>query len=136
MDTSAFFARKRQEQQQQNPSRKLSNDTKPWWQDTNYTQPEISEKVNDSATSPSHPSRSIRNDGNCPNCNSGSFVKPSSTSAARCFDCGFIEGRQVNDLDTLNIMSPSADARVLHVRQTADGGAHKYRARISRNAAE
>jgi hypothetical protein len=141
MDTSTFFQKKRQEQQKQNPSQRLPGDIKPWWQDPDYTKSnkdrptEPMEAVDDNRdfTRADH----LRSgSGNCPNCNSTSFIKPSASSTARCFDCGYIDGRQVNDLDTLNILAPSVEARTLHVKQTADGGAQKYRARISRNGDE
>lgn len=142
MDTSAFFARKRQELQASSPqSHGHAANTVPWWQDPEYTrsnrdQPtEPIETVNEQHDF-SRADHLRSSSSNCPNCNSASFMKPSASAAARCFDCGYIQGREVNDLDTLNIMAPSTEARTLKVRQTADGGAQKYRARISRNASD
>jgi hypothetical protein len=147
MDTSAtsattrFFDKKRQELQKNlppSPSRSLD---RPWWQDPDYTKPDNrvptdEPQMADGVHDFSRADHLKSNRGNCPNCGSTSFVKPGASAAARCFDCGYIEGRQVNDLDTLNIMAPSSEARTLHVRQTADGGAHRYRARIGRSASD
>lgn len=52
--------------------------------------------------------------GNCPNCGSGNYVKPSASSSTRCFECGYIEGRVVNDLDNFAL---TPDAKRLSVRQ-------------------
>lgn len=52
--------------------------------------------------------------GNCPNCGSTDFVSPSASHATRCFACGYIQGRQVNDLDTMAI---TADVKTVNVRQ-------------------
>jgi hypothetical protein len=139
MDTSTFFQKKRQEQQKQNPSPNYQGNL-PWWQDPDYTRSNRDrptqpiETVKDSNHDYSRADHLKSNTGNCPNCGSGSFVKPGASAAARCFDCGYISGREVNDLDTMNIMALNGDAKTLHVKQTADGGAQKYRARISRDA--
>jgi hypothetical protein len=137
MDTSAFFARKRQELQKNQPPSNSRPLDRVWWQEDtlnehrkDFTPKEVIDDNHDFSRA-----EHLKKSGKCPNCNSTSFMKPSSSGAARCFDCGYIEGRQVNDLDTLNIMS-SQDAKTLHVKQTADGGAQKYRARISRDANE
>jgi hypothetical protein len=65
----------------------------------------------------------------CPNCASEDFVKPSSSSAARCFSCGYIEGRDIKDLNTFAAM-PSA--RTIQVRQTASA----HGARMGTSVAE
>jgi hypothetical protein len=52
--------------------------------------------------------------GSCPNCNSPDFMSVAA-SAPRCFACGYIQGRQVNDLDTFAV---AVDANTLKVRQT------------------
>lgn len=57
--------------------------------------------------------------GDCPNCGSGDYVKPSALVVARCWNCGYTEGRVTNDLDTFVAMP---DARTLSVRQL--DGAH------------
>jgi hypothetical protein len=142
MDTSKFFQVKRQESQKNNPQLpRLPGDVKPWWQDASYTQSNRDRDTQPLETVDDKHDFSradhLRSGNNiCPNCGSTSFVKPSASVASRCFDCGYIDGRQVNDLDTMNIMSLNGDAATLKVKQTADGGAQKYRARISRNAAE
>lgn len=56
------------------------------------------------------------NAGNCPNCGSGNYVSPSASSANRCFDCGYIAGREVNNLDTFSV---AADVRTVQVRQAS-----------------
>ena len=40
----------------------------------------------------------LRNSGRCPECDSGNFGRGANTSAAmRCFDCGYVEGRNIAD---------------------------------------
>lgn len=34
-----------------------------------------------------------RNSSNCPKCGSGNFMKAQSTVAPRCYDCGYVDGR-------------------------------------------
>lgn len=49
-------------------------------------------------------------------------MKPSASAATRCFSCGYVDGRQLNDPDLMSgIVNPSS-VQTLHVRQTADGG--------------
>ena|ERR1700728_2284425 len=140
---NTFWERKKQQLQQEG---KLPAPRQPvtshgaWWQDE---QP-VPKQNDNPMQSPLHAVSADGHDfskathlsskaGNCPNCGSGDYVKASASTAARCWACGYIDGRQVNDLDTLPI---SADVRTVAVRQTADGGSAKSRIRISRNPAE
>lgn len=135
MDTSAFFARKRQELQPVQPQRQ---NNLPWWQDPDRSgaKPQQEQIIpQDSDHDYSRADHLKSHTGNCPHCGSASYMKPSSSGAARCFDCGYISGRQVNDLDTMNIMAADS-AQTLHVKQTADGGAQKYRTRIGKSGAD
>lgn len=54
--------------------------------------------------------------GSCPNCGSGNYVSPGASASNRCFDCGYIQGREVNDLNTFAAV---ADVHTVKVRQTA-----------------
>jgi hypothetical protein len=47
-------------------------------------------------------------------------MKPSATISARCFDCGYTAGRQLNELELPGIASP--DATRLKVKQLDSGG--------------
>lgn len=145
---NSFWDRKRAQLQQEG---KLPVPRQPvtshgaWWQDEQSEHNPALKSYNGLAATPV--SQQVPNDnhdyskathlkssaGNCPNCNSGDYVKPSASTAARCWNCGYIDGRQVNDLDTMPI---TADVKTVSVRQTADGGAQKYRARISTSPAE
>jgi hypothetical protein len=133
MDTAGFFAKIRQQQQKQNPVPQRNQEL-PWWQDQTYTGKQAEQEPVVETEHDFSKATSLSQKNNCPNCNSSDFMKPSSSAAARCFSCGFTQGRELNNLDTINIMS--SDAKTVKIKQTADGGAQKYRARISKNADE
>src|SRR5215469_17891550 len=98
MDTSAFFAKKRQELQRNNPQASKIPDT-PWWQDPELSKSRSHEPAEPTGM-PSDFSKANHLRGskpNCPNCGSEDSMKPTSSTAARCFDCGYIQGREVND---------------------------------------
>lgn len=123
MSTSTFWLKKRQELQQQGrlPPSRLPQDI-PWWQDPDYTKsnrdiptepmPVVDSKEHDFSKASHLRDKS----GNCPNCDSADFMSPSASAAARCFACGYVHGRQVNDLDTLAI---TADVQTVKVRQAS-----------------
>jgi ribosomal protein S27AE len=140
--TANFFQKKRQQLQKENPQLFSQKSNLPWWQDANYTQSnrdrptEPMDAVDDGQHDYSRADSLKSNAGNCPNCASSSFMKPSSSAAARCFDCGYIQGREVNDLNTLDVTISEVAAPRLQVKQTADGGAQKYRGRFSKSGNE
>lgn len=57
--------------------------------------------------------------GGCPECGSGNWMRPSASVAARCFDCGHVEGRDF-DLSAQGAISRNAPATA--TKQVATGG--------------
>ncbi len=128
---SDFWSRKKEELQEQGviPSPKPQPHFHgPWWQ--------VAPVVRLDEKQPQGPPQShARPSGPaCPHCHSGNYAKPSSSIAARCFDCGYTEGRQLNKLNLPGIATP--DARTLKVKQI-DTSAHFGRsvAEINQNNA-
>jgi len=142
MNATGFWEKKRQELQSQGKLPTPRHEPVPntvWWSDDNSSERQARRgqltELPDSYQEHDY-SRATHlhsKEGNCPNCNSANYMKPSSSGAARCWNCGYINGRQVNDLDTMSVI---ADVHTVKVRQTEDGGASKYRARIGKTAAE
>lgn len=124
MTSETFWARKRQELQQQGklPQQRpaTSYGGGAWWSETQSGSNPEQVMQQEQEHEPKHDfSKAMHlksNDGNCPNCNSGDYVKPSASAAARCFQCGYIQGRDVNDLNTFAAV---ADVQTVKVRQTA-----------------
>lgn len=127
--TTDFWAKRREQLQQQNPQPQPRQEpvrNAPWWDDTGtITQQGIDKQQQDPYTVTTGQPQQDEHDyskathlksraGSCPNCGSGNYVKPSATIATRCFDCGYVEGRQVNDLDTFVALQ---DAKTIQVKQ-------------------
>lgn len=55
----------------------------------------------------------------CPECGSGNWMQPNSSTAARCFDCGHVDGRDF-DLSANGSISNNAPSRA--TKQVASGG--------------
>jgi len=135
-----FWAKKRQQLEQEGklPTYQPQPITRgPWWEGDDRAHQTVQQTQQADPDTTHHDfsrADSLRSKvGNCPNCNGTNFVKPTSSSAARCWNCGYIEGRQVNDLDTFAL---GESTNTLSIRQTADGGAQKYRARMSHSASD
>lgn len=122
-----FWQKKREQLQQQGKlpqPRQEPVRNGPWWDETgNITRQPIDNQPQqqyDSNQEPQHDFSKATHlqskAGSCPNCGSGDYVKPSATVAARCWNCGYIDGRQVNDLDTFVALQ---DAKTIQVKQTA-----------------
>lgn len=62
----------------------------------------------------------LRQKDRCPECGSGDYFKTSAATAARCWTCGHVEGRRLNEPNMPSIVS--TDARTLQIRQTQGGG--------------
>jgi hypothetical protein len=75
-------------------------------------------------------------EGGCPNCQSGDYSRATSSTAARCFDCGYVQGRQLNAPNMPSGLL-SSGAQTLQVRQLGSQGGHFGRsvAEINANAA-
>ena len=57
--------------------------------------------------------------GRCPECDSGNWMRPTSSVAARCFDCGHVEGRDF-DLSAQGTISKQGPATA--TKQVPSGG--------------
>lgn len=134
-----FWDLKRQQLQQQGKLRvQRQEPPKPggaWWSDetghNSFYQRGYEAGLTDS--SPEHDfskAQHLRDkSGACPNCSSGNYVSPGASSANRCFNCGYIQGREINDLNTFAAV---ADVRTVKVRQAASAQG----LRMGRSAAE
>ena len=118
-----FWTRKREELQQKGelpkPHVPVTQSNGPWWaypEQTATQEPNVPQQPAQSHTGP----RPRPSEGSCPHCQSGNYMKPSSSMAARCFDCGYTDGRQLNELNLPGIASP--DAATLKVKQIQQGG--------------
>ena len=140
---SDFWTRKKEELQAKGelPSPRRSEPISgPWWADgTSLLQQRQNEPQNQPESRPgASESRPGTVDGHdvskashlkasseCPRCQSNDFMKVSSSTAPRCFSCGYVGGRQLNDENLMTgIIDPSSVA-TLKVRQTADGGSSR-----------
>jgi hypothetical protein len=73
----------------------------PWWrivpqQSVNQQMPaqqEVEERGHDFSKAASRKQSS-----RCPECDSGNFMKVTSSTAARCWECGYVEGREIADV--------------------------------------
>lgn len=98
----------------------------PWWSQGSSLVPQQGSQ----APEPQNPSQPrehdfskaahLKNEGKCPECGSGHYMKPSSASARRCFDCGSVENRSIHDISTM--MSPTIEGPAQRARQTDSGG--------------
>src|ERR1700744_2126109 len=103
MNTSIFWQKKRQELENQGKLPKPKQSQLPWWQDPDYTKsnrdvptepvPAVDSKNHDFSKASHLRDKS----GNCPNCGSSDFMSSTASTAPRCFACGYVHGRQVND---------------------------------------
>lgn len=131
MDSSDFWSKKRLQLQQQGklpqPRQEPVKTSGPWWADE-PTQPATKESgmVTGVVEGTAHLIEQQEHDfskamhlkdksGHCPNCTSGNFMNTSASYAARCFDCGYTQGRELNDLD---VFALSPDAQTINVKQT------------------
>lgn len=124
---SDFWTKKREELQQKGelpkPALPPRQSSAPWWAEGTRILPEqrsVPQEASQSRTRPTGPF--------CPFCQSENYMKPSSSMAARCFDCGHVEGRTLNEPNLPGISSP--DAATLKVKQIQQGG------HFGRNVAE
>lgn len=113
-----FWTKKRQELQENGmlytPKPSVTAHKGPWWQEPreDTTQPEIA----------SHRPSQGRTEAlgeRCPHCGSGDYTKPSPSIAARCFDCGYVHGRQLNEP---NLPGITSDAPRIQTKQLESGG--------------
>jgi hypothetical protein len=112
-----FWTRKKEELQEQGviPVPRPQPDFHgPWWQ--------VAPEARQAAQQPQGPSQppTGASGTQCPHCSSGNYMKPSPSISARCFDCGYTAGRQLNELELPGIASP--DANKLKVKQIDTGG--------------
>lgn len=115
---SDFWSRKKAELEQtgQIPSKQRSEPISgAWWQ----------EPVSDTRETSKEPQRPSEGrtelSGNpCPNCHSGNYHKPTPSTAARCFDCGYVDGRQLNEPNLSSIVSTGVPS--VRTKQLASGG--------------
>lgn len=57
----------------------------------------------------------------CPGCGSGNYMKPTSSSAPRCFNCGYVDNRDIHEFGApLSAVSDAGASR--HARQISTGG--------------
>jgi len=124
-----FWEKKRQELQREGklpqarpePVRTASG---PWWAEGSTlvpSQPQVPQSASQPHTEGTEgrdfsKAMHLRSkEGNCPMCGSTEFMKPNAMAATRCFACGYVQGREVNDLAVFSVASP--DATTVKVRQ-------------------
>jgi len=117
---SNFWERKREELQREGvipaPKPSVVSRDGPWWADPgNHKTAPVQE-----AQRPLQPREGESRQLLCPHCHSDNYMKPSSSVSARCFDCGYTSGRQLNELELPGIASP--DATRLKVKQLPSQG--------------
>jgi len=117
---SDFWTRKKEELQQDGtlptPRPSVMATDRPWWAEGTKILPED----RNTPQRPSEPRTGRTDEAACPHCRSGNYMKPSSSISARCFDCGYTSGRQLNELELPGIASP--EAATLKVKQIQSGG--------------
>lgn len=147
MSTSQdFWARKAAKQQQaqapqgvQAPRQVLMPRVdQPWWrvvpdQPTSQQMPQqVDDRQHDFSKAVSN-----RQNSRCPNCDSGNFMKVTSSTAARCWECGYVEGREIADvgrpLGNTSDGGPARNARQVQNVRILDGQGRDTGQRISSN---
>ena len=132
-----FWERKRQELQKEGKlpqprPEPVRAPGQPWWAEGSTLVPQPPQASQDASpgraegTEGRDFSRAMHlrsKEGSCPMCSSSEFMRPSATAAARCFACGYVQGREVNDLAVFSVASP--DAATIRVRQVE--AAHGYK---------
>lgn len=64
----------------------------------------------------------LKRSGRCPDCDSGNFGRGEDRSRAmRCFDCGYVEGRNISDIN--RPIGATSDQPAQRARQVSSGGA-------------
>jgi predicted Zn-ribbon and HTH transcriptional regulator len=123
MTSTGFWERKVARIQQEKgivPPQPVNRDA-PWWnqvpvQQTPQAQPQ--QTAGHDFTKALH----LKQESNCPECGSGNFMKSSPSSARRCFDCGYVDGRSISDPNRPLGMTSDGSAGN-KARQTQEGGA-------------
>lgn len=147
---SDFWSRKKQELQDSGelPSPRRSEPVSgPWWadgttllqqrQNAAERQPEGRIEPSDGldghdVSKASH----LRASSNCPRCGKTDFMKVSASVAPRCFSCGYVEGRQLNDENLMSGIVDPSTVNTLKVKQTADGGGSRDSRHMGGSVAE
>jgi hypothetical protein len=104
---SDFWTRKREELQKEGviptPRQPVTQSDGPWWQaprQPTQEQPNVSQR-------PSQGRTEVHGQP-CPNCGSGNYWAPETSTANRCFDCGYVHGRQLNEPNLPGIATTDA----------------------------
>lgn len=147
---SDFWSRKKEELQAKGelpPSKRSEPVSGPWWSEgTTLLQQRQNEAQSqpESRTGPSDgldghdvsKAAHLRASSNCPRCNKTDFMKVSAATAPRCFSCGYVEGRQLNDENLMSGIVDPSSVNTLKVRQTSDGGGARDARHMGGSAAD
>lgn len=96
----------------------------PWWaQGTSLirTAPILAQAVSEPQTVLQQRMQPVVQDNSCPECGSGNYMQPPDSSrASRCFDCGYVKGREIRDSNRPG--SGIVPGSVHQAKQTVAGG--------------
>lgn len=101
----------------------------PWWRDDSGLVPgqgyQDPQAQNPSEGRDFSKAVHLKSESSCPECGhlpgrGKNFYKPSPSMARRCFECGYVEMREIHDVSTY--MSPTLEGPAQMSRQTASGG--------------
>jgi len=120
-----FWARKKQELQKEGklpvPRPSVMASDGPWWQDPRETTRQApKEPQGPSQGRAQAPRPGEYGQVSCPHCRSGNYSKPSPSTASRCFECGYVDGRQLNEPNLPGIAV--TDAPSVKTRQLSSQG--------------
>jgi hypothetical protein len=122
---SDFWSRQKEKLQNEGvipaPRTPVTQSNGPWWSHGTNLVPRT-EQAQEPLQQPTRPVPSASRTDVCPNCGSGNYSKPSTMAAARCFECGHVDGRQLNDTNLMPGLIQHGDVKTLAVRQIASGG--------------
>ena len=128
-----FWSRKREELQKEGviptPRPSVMKQDGAWWMTDSNLRGNPQEPQN-----PPQPRPGETRQTSCPHCHSENYMKPSASITARCFDCGYTAGRELNELELPGIAPP--DANKLKVKQLpSQGHFGRSKAEINQNNA-
>jgi hypothetical protein len=134
MSTSQdFWARKVAKVQQEKgivPPQTVNRDT-PWWSQasvpqTPQTQPQ--QPTGHDFSKALH----LKQESNCPECDSGNYMKVTASSARRCYECGYVEGRSIADPNRpLGMTSDGSMGNKARQTQAGGGRVDNYHGNIT-----
>jgi hypothetical protein len=129
-----FWARKLAKEQP--PVQPRVDPNQPWWRVASPVPQQPAQQVQPETVQPEgeyNPRKLMhtKSGGICPDCGGNNFFRGTSNTARRCFECGYVEGRDIADPN--RPMGMTAEGPAQRARQTAAGGAriNNYQGNIS-----